>query len=625
VFPRADPILNAVRAFRFSKATAAGAFLFQKPRIYSSLRKFGSVNLRTYSTAMSPSTSSDSLDSADPSTESQDQVLPALPIFRQLVKHAGDPDRIAVVDYSISPTGDAQFTYAQLLHDVTRFRDTLSCFLGTKDLEGGRVAFLAESGYNYVVTILAVWALGGFAVPLCTTHPVNEMLYTATDSDASVLLATPLFESKINELREALERCGHKPALYIVPSHTPAKITEIPTLEPSPIADPTRHALMIYTSGTTGKPKGVVLAHKTLEAQILSLVEFWRITATDRITHVLPLHHIHGIVNALLCLLWSGGVVEMFPKFDAKAVWTRWLNPKRSQVTVFMCVPTVYARLIAYFDEVLAGTQTEAVRNVCQKFRLQICGSAALPSPIKRKWEEISGGVVLLERYGMTEIGMALSNGYEPERRIDGSVGWALPGVTVRLITTDGTNRDVTNADNEPGEIQVKGDNVFLEYWRNLKATIKEFTPDGFFKTGDIAICSGTHSNAFFIHGRASVDIIKSGGYKISALDVERELLSLSVIQEAAVVGLDDDEWGQRVAAVVTLTPETRELKLKDMRNMLRKNIAPYKIPTVLKVVGEIPRNKMGKGIAISLAPLILVNKKQLVVDAFKSMDGVQR
>ena len=286
----------------------------------------------------------------------------------------------------------------------------------------------------------------------------------------------------------------------------------------------------------------------------------------------------------------------MFPKFDAKAVWNRWLSPHLPQVTLFMCVPTVYARLIAYYEESLASKQSSAVASACQKFRLQICGSAALPSPIKRKWEKLSGGVVLLERYGMTETGMALSNGCESEKRIDGSVGWPLPGVTVRLIATDGTNRDVTNTDNEPGEIQVKGDNVFLEYWRKPEATAKEFTDDGFFKTGDIAISDQSHQGVFFIQGRASVDIIKSGGYKISALDVERELLSLNVINEAVVVGLDDEEWGQRVAAVVTLMSSTNELKLKDLRNTLKKNMAPYKIPTILKVVDEIPRNKMGKG-----------------------------
>jgi len=315
----------------------------------------------------------------------------------------------------------------------------------------------------------------------------------------------------------------------------------------------------------------------------------------------------------------------MFPKFDAKAVWNRWLDTSLPQVTLFMCVPTVYARLIAYYDENFASTKAKKVAKACQRFRLQICGSAALPSPIKRKWEQLSGGVVLLERYGMTEIGMALSNGYEPEKRLDGSVGWALPGVTVRLIATDGSGKDVTHANNEPGEIQVKGDNVFLEYWRKPEATKKEFTEDGFFKTGDIAISDQSHNGAFFIQGRASVDIIKSGGYKISALDVERELLSLDVIGEAAVVGLEDEEWGQRVAAVVTLANGTSDLKLKDLRNMLRKTMAPYKIPTVLKVLDEIPRNKMGKGTLSTFLLLMIVNKKQLVIDAFKTMDGVQK
>ena len=263
-----------------------------------------------------------------------------------------------------------------------------------------------------------------------------------------------------------------------------------------------------------------------------------------------------------------------------------------------MCVPTIYARLIAYYDEALTSRAND-VAETCQRFRLQICGSAALPSSIKRKWEKVTGGVVLLERYGMTEIGMALSNGYEPEKRIDGSVGWALPGVTVRLISSDNSDLDVTNIDNEPGEIQIKGDNVFVAYWNRPEATAKEFTPDGYFKAGDIAISSRAHQGALFIQGRASVDIIKSGGYKISALDVERELLSLDVIDEAVVVGLPDEEWGQRIAAVVTLTRDTKELKLRDLRNMLRNKIASYKIPTVLKVVDEIPRNKMGKGISI--------------------------
>ena len=182
-------------------------------------------------------------------------VLPSLPIFKQLVDHAKH-GRTAIVDYSVSASGDAEYSYAQLLADVAKFRDELSDFLGKKDLQGERVAFLAESGYNYVVTILTVWALGGFAVPLCTSHPIHEMLYTVTDSDASVLLATEHFEPKIRELADAVAKeSTERRALYIIPHHPPSVTAEIPSLVDSPIADPMRHALMIYTSGTTGKPK----------------------------------------------------------------------------------------------------------------------------------------------------------------------------------------------------------------------------------------------------------------------------------------------------------------------------------------------------------------------------------
>jgi malonyl-CoA/methylmalonyl-CoA synthetase len=202
------------------------------------------------------------------------------------------------------------------LDDVAKFRDELSSFVGTQDLQGGRVAFLVESGYNYVVTLFTIWALGGFAVPLCTTHPIHEMLYTVTDSNASLLLASKHFEPRISELAGVIAKeFGEKQAFYIVPHHPPRTVNGIPSLINSPIADPMRHALMIYTSGTTGKPKvilrlhlsdkkGVVSAHRTVQAQIDSLVQYWRITQDDRIVHVLPLHHIHGIVNALLVLLW---------------------------------------------------------------------------------------------------------------------------------------------------------------------------------------------------------------------------------------------------------------------------------------------------------------------------------
>jgi acyl-CoA synthetase (AMP-forming)/AMP-acid ligase II len=233
----------------------------------------------------------------------------------------------------------------------------------------------------------------------------------------------------------------------------------------------------------------------------------------------------------------------MRPKFDPAEIWNRWQD--RDSSTMFFAVPTIYSRLNDYFDSNIRGTDREdAARAGAQALRLIVSGSAALPTPIKAKFAEISGQT-LLERYGMTEIGMALSCGLEVEKRIDGSVGWPLPGVEVRL-TKDG---NIVDAHDEEGMIEIKGGNVFIEYWRKPDATSSEFTSDGWFKTGDVAKRDIT--GAYFIQGRASVDIIKSGGYKISALEVERKMLALDSIQEVAVVGLADQEWGQRVAAVV--------------------------------------------------------------------------
>lgn len=243
--------------------------------------------------------------------------------------------------------------------------------------------------------------------------------------------------------------------------------------------------------------------------------------------------------------------MEMHPKFDPKVIWERW--QERSS-TMFMAVPTIYSRLVDYFESNIRGAKGEdTAREGAKALRLVLSGSAALPTPIKTRFAEITGQV-LLERFGMTEIGMGISCGLEIEKRIDGSVGWPLPGVNVRL--TDKESGKVIESPDEDGMIEIKGDNVFLEYWQRPEATAKEFTSDGWFKTGDVARRDA--NGAYFIQGRASVDLIKSGGYKISALDVERAMLGLDAIQEVAVVGLADEEWGQRVAAVVKQRPGVR-------------------------------------------------------------------
>jgi acyl-CoA synthetase (AMP-forming)/AMP-acid ligase II len=191
----------------------------------------------------------------------------------------------------------------------------------------------------------------------------------------------------------------------------------------------------------------------------------------------------------------------------------------------------------------------------------------------------------------MTEIGMGISCGLDPNKRPDGSVGWPLPGVEVRLVDQE-SGRVIDSAD-EDGMIEIKGQNVFFEYWKQPAETAKAFTRDGWFKTGDIA--RRDRNGAYFIQGRESVDVIKSGGYKISALEVERTMLTLESIQDAVVVGVRDEEWGQRVAAVVTQRPGTPPLELNQVRSYLKSEIAAYKIPTILITVDLIERNAMGK------------------------------
>ena len=304
----------------------------------------------------------------------------------------------------------------------------------------------------------------------------------------------------------------------------------------------------------------MLLPQSALTAQAQSLLKAWRYTANDHLLHVLPLHHIHGTINALVTPLFAGSTIEFMFPFNANAVWERLAipfhtesqspGPSRRPITFLTVVPTIYNRLLSSYTDLLPPVQKAARIAISpQQMRLNISGSAALPTPTKAAWTELSGGNVLLERYGMTEVGMALSCGLDYRDRIDGSVGWPLPSVEARLVDTEtnevineGEELDTNNKERE-GEIQLRGPTVFQEYWRNPKATSEEFV-DGdddrgrWFRTGDVASRRNVHGAGqsdqawakgpmYFIRGRKSVDIIKTGGEKVSALEIERELLSL--------------------------------------------------------------------------------------------------
>lgn len=485
----------------------------------------------------------------------------AIEIVARAARHG---ERSAIVDT------EGALTYRDLV--TLARRGAAEMLAGAADLAEARVAFLVPPGRDYVATQWGAWLAGGVAVPLCLTHPPAEMAYVLADSGATILVAHPQFSTVARELATA-----H--GLRLVSTGTFRwDGTEDPAL---PEVSAERRAMIIYTSGTTGKPKGVVTTHRNIAAQITSLIEAWEWSPEDRILHVLPLHHLHGIINVLGCALWAGAVCEMMPRFEAQAVWQR---IAAGGLTLFMAVPVIYQRLIGEWEEA-AASQREALTRAAGALRLMVCGSAALPVPVFQKWQMVSGHV-LLERYGMTEIGMALSNPLHGERR-PGTVGRPLPGVEIRLVDETGAT---VNADEQPGEIQVRGPTVFAEYWRRPQETAAAFH-EGWFRTGDIAV---RRAGVYAILGRSSVDIIKTGAYKVSALEIEQELLAHPDIEECAVVGVPDDEWGERVCAAIKWR-RGDGLSLEELRAWCKPRLAVYKIPSRLLSNVALPRNALGK------------------------------
>ena len=262
--------------------------------------------------------------------------------------------------------------------------------------------------------------------------------------------------------------------------------------------------------------------------------------ADDRIVLCLPLHHVHGIINVVSCALWSGAVCEMLPRFDANAVWERIAS---GSVTLVHGGADDLRQAHCRLGGIYARASRHLEPKCSAKLRLMVSGSAALPVSTLERWKEITGHT-LLERYGMTEIGMALSNPYRGER-VPGSVGTPLPGVEVRLVDESGE----AVAPGTPGEIEVRGPSVFTEYWGKPDATRDAFR-DGWFRTGDTAV---VENGVYRILGRTNIDILKTGGHKVSALEIEEALREHPAIAECAVVGVPDPEWGERVAAALVL------------------------------------------------------------------------
>ena len=471
---------------------------------------------------------------------------------------------------------DGIFTYSDL--DTASRRVASALLDGRDDLDEARVAFLVTPGSAYAAIQRGIWRAGGVAVPLAVTHPPAELDYVIRDSGASLVIADSPAAGALGPLaagagaRFLLSTDALQAAPADVPSHIGAS----------------RRAMIVYTSGTTGRPKGVVSTHATIGAQIASLVAAWEWTPADRLLLALPLHHVHGIINGLGSALAVRATCEI-RLFETEAIWDRLASGK---ITVFTAVPTMYHRLIASWDAASPDERRRRSEGVRQ-LRLMMSGSAALPVPTLERWREISGHV-LLERYGMTEIGMALANPLSGVRR-PGFVGTPLPGVEVRLVDESGA----LVADGTPGEIEVRGPSVFSEYWQRPEETQTAFR-DGWFRTGDVAV---VEDDSYRLLGRTSVDIIKTGGFKVSALEIEAVLRAHPAIAECAVVGVDDPEWGERVALAVELRPGAA-ISLQELQLWARPQLASYKIPRALTSVEALPRNAMGKVVKPQVAEL---------------------
>jgi malonyl-CoA/methylmalonyl-CoA synthetase len=331
-------------------------------------------------------------------------------------------------------------------------------------------------------------------------------------------------------------------------------------------------AAILYTSGTTGRSKGAMLTHGNLAANALVLHRAWGFKPDDVLIHMLPLFHVHGLFVACHCVLVNGSAMRFHAKFDARRALAEFATS-----SVFMGVPTFYTRLLA---------EPGLDRKACSHMRLFVSGSAPLLAETHVEFEERTGQRIL-ERYGMTETGMLTSNPLAGDRRA-GSVGPALAGTEVRIRD----DQDAACAPGAIGHVQVKGANVFQGYWRMQEKNREEFTPDGFFRTGDMGSLS--EDGYLTIVGR-SKDLIITGGYNVYPKEIELALDELPGVAESAVVGVPHPDFGEAVIAVVVARKDVAAPTEAQVVAAMKARLANFKVPKRVHVVEELPRNAMGK------------------------------
>jgi malonyl-CoA/methylmalonyl-CoA synthetase len=444
---------------------------------------------------------------------------------------------------------------------------------------GSRIAVQVEKSVEALMLYLATLRAGYVFLPLNTAYQSAEIEYFIGNAQPAVVVCTPKnfgWVSKIafkagtqhvftlgdDRTGSLLERAAHCSDQHTVAQRNANEL-----------------AAILYTSGTTGRSKGAMLSHGNMLSNAVMLKDYWGWKKGDVLMHVLPIFHVHGLFVAVHGALLNGSKMIWMAKFDPKRVLV-----KLPQATVFMGVPTLYVRLLAE-----PGLNREAARNM----RLLIAGSAPLLIETFNEWIARTGHTIL-ERYGMSETVMLTSNPYaadpryanQSERR-GGTVGFPLPGVSLRVQSDDGKTLPV----GEVGGIQVKGPNVFGGYWQMPEKTKEEFTSDGYFKTGDVGRIDS--DGYVSIVGR-SKDLIISGGYNVYPAEIEGVINTFPGVMESAVVGVADADFGEVGVAIVTAKPGAK-LDAANILQKLKTMLANFKVPKRCYVVAELPRNAMGK------------------------------
>lgn len=439
---------------------------------------------------------------------------------------------------------------------------------------GDRVAAQVDKTPEALVLYLAALRAGMAFLPLNPAYQRHELGYFLGDAKPGLLVCRP----QMRVLADEMAAKAGVPHVLELGDNGRGSLIDAATPQPDTFATVARAsgdlAAILYTSGTTGRSKGAMLSHGNLAHNAKTLHAWWHFQPGDVLLHMLPIFHVHGLFVACHCALLNGSAMFFEPKFDA--VRAMKLLPES---TVMMGVPTFYVRLL---HEAAFG------RDTCRNMRLFVSGSAPL---LKETFDEFKAksGYTLLERYGMTEGGMFTSNPYAGERR-GGTVGFPLPGTELRIVGADGTA--VTPG--AVGNIQVRGDNVFIGYWGMPEKTQEEFTADGFFKTGDMG--SFDADGYVTISGR-SKDLVITGGLNVYPKEIEELIDAMPGVVESAVIGLPHPDFGEAVTAMVVRQKNAAGAALTETGIIaaIKDRLANFKVPKWVYLVDELPRNAMGK------------------------------